>query len=380
MLTRLDLRYFKCFEQLRLPLAPLTLLAGPNASGKSSVLQALVLLHQTMQENEWSPRLSLNGNIVRLGAMSDVVSDLYGRTGFEVGVEAGDSSLLWKFDAGRRDMSMEVRSISVDGREYANPSALRYMLPPAELVNAEPLIERLHGLTYITAERMAPRETYDLMDPYTIQSVGPRGEHAASVLHWTRDNLMRPEFRVASAPPTLLRQAEARMQAFFPGCSVDLQQVQRTNVVTLGLRTSDAEEFRQPVHTGFGLTQALPIVVAVLSAKPGDVILIENPEVHLHPAGQALMGQLLTEAANAGLQILVETHSDHVLNGIRRGVKSGQLRHEALAIHYFQRRSESDAQVISPVIDDMGRIDHWPTGFFDQFDRDQQYFAGWTNN
>ena len=62
MLTRLDLRFFKCFERLRLPLAPLTLLTGLNASGKSSVLQALVLLHQTMREHEWTTRLALNGS------------------------------------------------------------------------------------------------------------------------------------------------------------------------------------------------------------------------------------------------------------------------------------------------------------------------------
>ena len=70
MLTRLDLKYFKCFELLRLPLGHLTLLAGSNASGKSSALQALVLLHQTMREHEWSTRLMLNGDAIKLGTVS----------------------------------------------------------------------------------------------------------------------------------------------------------------------------------------------------------------------------------------------------------------------------------------------------------------------
>ena len=72
MLERIDLRHFKCFELLKLPLRPLTLLSGVNASGKSSVLQALVLLHQTMREHEWSSRLMLNGSTIRLGTVADV--------------------------------------------------------------------------------------------------------------------------------------------------------------------------------------------------------------------------------------------------------------------------------------------------------------------
>ena len=86
--------------------------------------------------------------------------------------------------------------------------------------------------------------------------------------------------------------------------------------MTLGLRTSEAEEFHRPVHTGFGLTQSLPIVVAALSAGKGEILLIENPEVHLHPAGQAMMGEFMADAARAGVQVVVETHSDHVLNGV----------------------------------------------------------------
>lgn len=105
--------------------------------------------------------------------------------------------------------------------------------------------------------------------------------------------------------------------------------------------------------------------------------MIENPEVHLHPKGQAMMGQFLAEAANAGVQVIVETHSDHVLNGVRRAVKSGGISAESVAIHFFRPRAEGEAQVISPLIDQTGGIDYWPDGFFDQFDKDMNYFAGW---
>ena len=99
MLRKLDLRYFKCFELLKLPLSSLTLLSGANASGKSSVLQALALLHQTMRDHEWSTRLMLNGSAIQLGTVSDVVDKVHGRYAFEIGIEDSESNCRWTFCA-----------------------------------------------------------------------------------------------------------------------------------------------------------------------------------------------------------------------------------------------------------------------------------------
>jgi predicted ATPase len=156
-----------------------------------------------------------------------------------------------------------------------------------------------------------------------------------------------------------------------------VQQVPQTNAVTLGLRTSADTGFHRPIHVGFGLTQVLPIIIAALSAIEGSILLIENPEVHLHPGGQALMGQFLADVARAGVQVMVETHSDHVLNGIRRAVKGRRLEPEQVAIHFFRMRSKELPQVLSPQLDSSGNIDIWPDGFFDQFDKDMNHFAGW---
>ena len=376
MLTRVELRSFKCFELLRLPIAPLTLLTGLNASGKSSVLQAIVLLHQTMREHEWSTRLVLNGSGVRLGAASDVA----GRTGFEIALEDDDRVYRWEFRGARQDMSMEARLVAIDDRTFDMPQELRFLLPPDEVEAASPTTGPLRNLTYITAERIAPQEAYPLEDPHLVSVVGPRGEHAVSVLYWGRDEPVIEELALRDVPALRLHQVQRRMSILFPGCQIDLQQAPRANAVTLGLRTSNATEFHSPVHTGFGLTQVLPIVVAALSADKGDIILLENPEVHLHPAGQSLMGQFLADVARAGIQVVVETHSDHVLNGVRRSVKGCRLQSEQVAIHYFRSPTGDATQVLSPTLDDSGNIDDWPEGFFDQFDRDANYFAGWAEN
>ncbi len=375
MLKLLDLRCFKCFELLSLPIAPLTLLSGPNSSGKSSVLQALVLLHQTMREREWATRLALNGSAVRLGTVVDVVDELHGRNDFGIGVGFGDASARWLFGGERRAMSLRVLRMSLDGDVVAKPDRLRHLLPLGD-PRSRRVASRIRGLTYITAERVPPQEVYALDDPDDADVVGTRGEHTVSVLHWRRDDLVPEALVLRTAAPHLLQQVEARMRALFPGCEVDLR-LPWTNAVALGLRTSRETVFHRPVHTGFGLTQVLPIVVAALSAPEGGILLIENPEVHLHPAGQALMGEFLATVAHAGVQIVVETHSDHVLNGIRRAVRAGGLLPEEVAIHFFRPRYEGGAQVQSPVLDATGNIDVWPDGFFDQFDKDMNHFAGW---
>ena len=377
MISRIDLHDFKCFELLKLPLAELTLLSGANASGKSSVLQALVLLHQTMREHEWSTRLVLNGDSLKLGCVADVVDKVNGRRTFEIGVVDGGNTYHWAFSGDRSEMSLIVDSVYVDGSLNKQPSMLQFLFPYTAGKSPPLLAHRLRGLTYITAERVGPREFYSLEDRQIATDVGPEGEHAVSVLHSGRDELVLEGLTLADVPMTRLRQVEARMSMFFPGCALVVQQVPQANAVTLGLRTSDDTDFHRPVNVGFGLTQVLPIIVAALSAAAGDILLIENPEVHLHPAGQALMGQFLSDIARAGVQVIVETHSDHVLNGIRRSVKAERLKPEQVAIHFFRPRTLDQAQVISPILDSAGNIDTWPEGFFDQFDRDMNHFAGW---
>ncbi len=380
MLTRLDLEHFKCFELLKLPLGHLTLLSGANASGKSSALQSLALLHQTMRDQEWSTRLLLNGSEISLGTVVDVVDKVTGRYSFGIGILDEHRHVQWTFEnEQRRDMSLQVSLIQFEGGkdQYFDQTALKFLLPLKLFSEYQDLARRILRLSYLTAERVGPRDVYPLEDPSSTQVVGARGEHAASLLHWERDEEVLPALVLEGYPPIRLRQVEARMNEFFPGCSLEVQPVLQANGVTLSLRTSRATDFHRSVHVGFGLTQVFPIVVAALSRAEGDLLLIENPEVHLHPAGQAMMGRFLAQVAAAGVQVLIETHSDHILNGIRRAVKGGLLAPEDLAIHFFRDRDSEGEQVVSPTIDRAGNIDVWPKGFFDQFDKDMNHFAGW---
>lgn len=382
MLTQLNLKTFKCFELLKLPLGQLTLLSGTNASGKSSVLQSLVLLNQTMREDEWSTRIMLNSKLVKLGTVTDVVDQVNGRDRFEIGLENEDTSCQWEFIGDRRDMSPRVSSVRFKGETNDAPVNLWRMLPADQKdEEAKSFTEPIIQLTYISAEREGPREVYSLVDTHIFNTVGHEGENSVSALYNRQHEPVSDVLRLDGTPPTLFRQVQARLNRFFLGCDIDVQQIPNTNSLTLGIRTSNDTGYLRPIHSGFGITQILPIIVASLSIPRGNIILIENPEVHLHPAGQALMGQFLAEVSHAGVQVIVETHSDHVLNGIRRSVKAGTIPSQDVMIHFFRPRSpdstQETPQVLSPTLDSSGNIDTWPEGFFDQFDRDMDYFAGW---
>ena len=383
MLQRIDLQCFKCFTLLKLPVGPLTLLSGANASGKSSVMQALVLLHQTIRDHQWSTRLMLNGTSIRLGTASAVVDDISGRRTCAIALLDDDTTYEWSFAGDRDEMSMGVDRVRIDGRSEEHPDALRDLLPVAfdGHRGTASLASRLRRLTYLTAERLGPREHYALEDPQLTPVVGSTGEHAASVLYSGGDLPVPESLAVPEVPPTRLRQVGARMEEFFPGCALAVEKIPRANAIALGFRISNATDFHAPVHTGFGLTQVFPIVVAALSVGREDLLLIENPEVHLHPSGQARMGEFLAKVAAAGVQVILETHSDHVLNGVRRAVRNGALASGDVTLHFFRPRHDAErdgvAQVQSPHLDEEGNVDDWPDGFFDQFDKDMNYFAGW---
>ncbi|MDO9215546.1 MAG: DUF3696 domain-containing protein [Methylococcales bacterium] len=414
MLNSLNLKHFKCFESLHLPLAPLTLLSGTNASGKSSILQALVLLHQTMREHEWSTRLMLNGKSIKLGTVLDVVNESHGGKSFEIGLMYKNISYSWAFTGERNELSMDVEKICIinhgtntpieydypklkkEHPDHIAPNYLQKLLPTYYTLarhdfhvpfssgkRKDNFVTDIHqplttGFTYITAERIGPREVYVLEDRHIAYAVGPMGEYAMSLFYSKRDEPILDDLVLETeSRNTLFHQVTAQMQQFFPNCLLAVEKVQNVNAVTLRLKTSNETEFHRPINVGFGLTQVLPIVIAALSAQKEDILLIENPEVHLHPAGQALMGKFLAKVASTGVQVIIETHSDHILNGIRRFVKAGGISHKDVALHFFRARSADVAQVISPQINANGDLDCWPDGFFDQFDKDMNHFAGW---
>jgi predicted ATPase len=135
----------------------------------------------------------------------------------------------------------------------------------------------------------------------------------------------------------------------------------------------------RPTNVGFGVSYTFPVILAILAAEPGDLLLIEAPEAHLHPRGQAKIGELLALAAASGVQLLVETHSDHVLNGVRVAVHQRLIKALDTVFFYFQwdtKRADGATSVQRLAVDSSGRIENWPAGFFDEMDRSLELLLG----
>ena len=369
MLSSLHISSFKCFESLDLTLGALTLLTGVNGGGKSSVIQALVLLSQTMSEREWGRSLLLEGPDLALGSAADVLNQKSARRRLAFGASTPSERVVWTFQAeDRRALSVELEGVTIDGQSAELGDAVRWLLPAARAETSS-VVNSLRRLSWITAERTGPRELLPLRDAHGHATVGARGELAAGLLYWREDDEVSAELCLPDVPSTLFHQARARMQEFFPGCDLRVSPIDGASAVSLRLRSDARSDFQRPQNVGFGLTQLFPILVATLAAQKGDVVLIENPEVHLHPQAQQNIGALLARVAGSGVQIIVETHSDHVLNGIRLAAKSRAIAADNVAVHFFPPgQAGGGFTPTSPKLDADGRLDAWPAGFFDQFD------------
>jgi predicted ATPase len=143
-------------------------------------------------------------------------------------------------------------------------------------------------------------------------------------------------------------------------------------IVPVGGRFTASFAGDTPRNVGMGFTQLLPIIISIALAKQHSVILIEQPEVHLHPSVCIKFGELLCAAAGAGVVLIVETHSEHIVNGVRLGVAQGCIRPDFISINFFET-IEVDGVIGSRCqklkIDDLGYFDAWPRGFFDESER-----------
>jgi predicted ATPase len=127
-----------------------------------------------------------------------------------------------------------------------------------------------------------------------------------------------------------------------------------------------------PTNTGFGISYVLPIIVSGLIAQTDRILIVENPEAHLHPSAQSKIGYFLGIIANAGVRVIVETHSDHVINGIQLAVVKKAISNDKVTINFFNFNEDISAidknqpEVISISIKEKGELTEWPKGFFDQ--------------
>jgi predicted ATPase len=114
---------------------------------------------------------------------------------------------------------------------------------------------------------------------------------------------------------------------------------------------------------GFGVSQTLPVIVALLVAKPGQAVYLEEPEIHLHPRAQTRMAELVSEAAQRGVGVIVETHSALLLRAVQTLVAKGTISPDLVKLHWFTRLEDGSTEVKSADLDEQGAFGDWPEDF-----------------
>lgn len=358
MIKQLRLENFKCFQDETIQLSNLTLLAGLNGMGKSSVIQALLLLRQSYDSLLLQQKkLGLNGDYTEVGTSSDLLYTYFDKREIGITLETdADQQFRWRWTAENDFDILDEIDSSAGG-------------PLEELSLFS------NNFHYLSAERVGPRAFYTTSTAKVIHEnqLGINGELAANYFAYNKEQkVIVPGFkREATEGQSLYEQVNAWLHIIRPGTKVVVKESPDAGIVTLNfefVQGKDNPRSYKANNVGFGLTYIFPLIVAVISSQPGTLLLLENPEAHIHPKGQAELGILLATAAAAGIQIIVETHSDHILNGIRYAVKNGILNKDQCRLLFFSGKVIKDrfkhyVEHIKVTAD--GKLSRRPEDFFD---------------
>jgi predicted ATPase len=360
MIRKIHLRNIKCFADQVIPFSGLNFLTGINGAGKSSVIQSILLIMQS----EKMAAIEFNGPLAEIGAYSDLQHDNAPDDGAFISLSSELGTTTWGYGEG-------------------------YLCSKDEVITQLPLLDDnksgiqliKESLVYISAERWGPRTNVPLntnnLNPYWL---GKHGEYTIQFLHSLNTNTLRNDegqsvANVSEQDPRLhpddvgnliFSNIIAWMGEITPNVTIDASVIREADIGYSSFSFNGGNKYKA-TNVGFGLSYALSIVTSLMAAKSGSTVILENPEAHLHPKGQSKLGQLMALTAKSGVQVIVETHSEHVVNGARIMVRINKVPKELINVMFISRnekKKKSDIEFLD--VNEMGQITAWPEGFFDQ--------------
>lgn len=362
MIDRLKLHNFKSYKDEEFHFTKLTVFCGNNSVGKSTAIQAISVPLQSYFDS----RAALNGDLVTLGTLDDIHHQ-----------HAEDSSLNLELEIASKTISWGYHDIGE--QENKSNKHLTVLVPPVDLnTELRCLIENMQCLQ---AERLGPKSNYELAnsDGFHKDWLGTRGEFTSEFLSTSNTSrrlfvggaidsesaAFDPRLHLSEGQAALGRQIDAWMKEISPGISVTSQLFEQASTA-VNIFEQNGNKSLKPHNVGFGVSYVLGIVTALLNTRKGGLVIIENPEAHLHPRGQSYLGRLIALTAQAGVQVVVETHSDHLLNGIRVITRLKEDFDPKLFTLYYISQGEQQSNVEKITITKDGKLSNWPDGFFDQ--------------
>jgi len=421
-ITRLTVSGYKSISREQsIEIRPLTVLAGANSAGKSSMVQPLMLLKQTIEATYDPGPLLLNGPNVQFTALRQLLTR--GRSGgskqLMIGVGfTSDADLTITLERASADkpviveMTLKgpqntIRLTPNMGHEEilaaSSPplrqqielslTALRTMYDATgQTMPGEPMLKVVRRRCFLDISLFAQADTGTeqplsvlplgfMIEPairstihlpgirelpgraYPVSATGPQfpgtfQQYVASIIASWQENGRQDLIAQLSAYLADLGLTRGIVAEVRDSSQIDL----KVDRMPVGQTTRPADMVNI-ADVGVSIAQTLPVLVALLVATPGQLVVIEQPELHLHLSAQVRLARALADAARRGVRVLVETHSSLLLLSIQTLVAQGKLDPELVKLHWFDRDASGFTKVSSSGLDDTGAFGDWPENF-----------------
>lgn len=392
-ITKISVNGFKSIaEECSIDIRPLTILAGANSSGKSSIMQPLLMLKQTLEAPYDPGPLLIDGPNVRFTSASQFLSRLIGEknsNSFQIGIGTGLNhiSQLVKLTLKNKENGFEIVEMTIEN--LCQRRTLRHGMSPVKISlsgNGESILEE----EYIATKRSRCSLHLESKDGHSVTIIASHEFHASNTIHLPglRGNPERIYKRTSTGPqyPGTFENYAASIMHEWQETEDEHMNIVVDALSKLGLtraistkkisdigielqvdrfRSGDITDMVNIADVGFGVSQVLPVVVALAAAEQGQLVYIEQPELHLHPRAQVALARVLTDAAKRGIRVVAETHSSLLLLGIQTLVAEGDLPSELVKLHWFTRSEDGVTEVASADLDEAGAYGEWPEDFDD---------------
>jgi len=431
MLKALNIKNFKAWHKLRMPLGRITGVFGTNSSGKSSVLQFMLLLKQTKNATDRGLVLDFGGpgELINMGGYRDLVNRRNEELDIEWTLYWGLSNELKISDpsGSPTDVLMRGRNLrascciglmganlttryvnyrfadtefiveqktenprqyvlhsqgkhAVDfirnqGRGWALPSPIKTHLFPDQAqtyyqntsflsqfeAEYEGLMDRVF---YLGPLREYPQREYRWSGARPVD-VGPRGEHSVDAILAATSGAKRMNLQPNMKLITFQEMVAYWLQELGLIHSFKVSEIAPdSNLYHARVRANASSPETMLTDVGFGVSQVLPVIVLLYYVPEGSIVLMEQPEIHLHPSVQSgLADVMLAVAGRRNIQIIVESHSEHLLRRFQRRAAEGTVPASDLKL-YFVSNNDGVAKLNDLTLNEFGEIENWPDHFF----------------
>ncbi len=343
MIKKVQITGFKSFDDAKLDLKNFTLLAGQNSRGKTTVIQAIF----AMLQNGKNP---FRGEYMNIGKPSELQNAIVG---------SREIKLSMKYEhCGKVKERTKIISQNQITESGNTDDKIRVIYCSAERIGVEDTYEKYLGDEILIGKNCE----------YVFHYLNA---HDEELLDIEKDFIFDGESKL-----TFGGQVDDWLNRIM-GYRVKAREIEKTEFIQVLYTNENIPFGMRPKNVGTGVTYITEIVVAALSCSIGDLLIIENPEIHLHPSGQAELVKFLAFLAQYGVQVIVETHSDHIYNGIRKSIRLDEIDSENVSIYFFKQAENGCNMPIMIPVNDEGKALVRTKGLFDQTNEDLDVILGW---